>query len=130
MATGKRDHLFKPGQSGNPAGRKKGSGNKFKTTIAQIRQMDDLALTRQFLRAVVTNDSSVLSKLGITDSPTVTAKITAAKELNKVNGDISAKAKEAEAAQKATNSPVKNTEVSKAQFQTTVSPINKQAGTQ
>lgn len=102
--TTKRDHLFKPGQSGNLKGRPKGSGSKFKGTLTQLRQLDDLDLTRQFLRAVVTNDLKVLEKLGITDAPTVTAKITAAKELNKVNSEIVQKNREsdADAAPKAT----------------------------
>lgn len=95
--TTKRDHLFKPGQSGNLKGRPKGSGSKFKGTLTQLRQLDDLDLTRQFLRAVVTNDLKVLEKLGITDAPTVTAKITAAKELNKVNSEIVQKNRESDA---------------------------------
>jgi len=94
-----RDHLFKPGQSGNVKGRPKGSGSKFKGTLTQLRQLDDLDLTRQFLRAVVTSDIKILEKLGITDAPTVTAKITAAKELNKVNAEIAEKDAESKAQQ-------------------------------
>jgi len=94
-----RDHLFKPGQSGNVKGRPKGSGSKFKGTLTQLRQLDDLDLTRQFLRAVVTSDIKILEKLGITDAPTITAKITAAKELNKVNAEIAEKDAESKAQQ-------------------------------
>ena len=94
-----KKHQFKPGQSGNVKGRPKGSSSKFKGTLSQLRQLDDLDLTRQFLRAVVTSDIKILEKLGITDAPTVAAKITAAKELNRVNAEISEKDAEAKAQQ-------------------------------
>ncbi|MCR8526549.1 hypothetical protein WB334_26390 [Escherichia coli] len=48
---------------------------------------------------MVTSDIKILEKLGITDAPTVTAKITAAKELNKVNAEIAEKDAEAKAQQ-------------------------------
>jgi hypothetical protein len=32
--TGKKDHLFKPGQSGNPGGRPKGSGNRIRAELS------------------------------------------------------------------------------------------------
>lgn len=118
----KRDHLFKPGQSGNLKGRPKGSGSKFKGTLSQLRQLDDLDLTRQFLRAVVTSDIKILEKLGITDAPTVTAKITAAKELNKVNAEIAEKDAASKAQQQA-ESQVKNADPARPQF-TTIATIN------
>lgn len=84
----KKDHLFKPGVSGNAKGRPKGSRNKYQATVAQLKQLDDLALTREFLRAVLTNDSKVLANLGITETPSIPSKISAAKELSKVNEEI------------------------------------------
>jgi len=112
----KRDHLFKPGQSGNVKGRPKGSGSKFKGTLTQLRQLDDLDLTRQFLRAVVTSDIKILEKLGITDAPTVTAKITAAKELNKVNAEIAEKDAESKAQQADAQAKSKPSETPHPQF--------------
>lgn len=119
-----REHLFKPGQSGNLKGRPKGSSSKFKGTLSQLRQLDDLDLTRQFLRAVVTSDIKILEKLGITDAPSVASKISAAKELNKVNAEISEKDAEAKAQQADAQAKSKPSETAHPQF-SRVASINK-----
>jgi len=79
---------FKPGQSGNPTGRRKGSKNALTRATQEILQLNDLEMNRKFLRAVIVGDMNILSEFGVTTSPSATNKITASKELAKCNEQL------------------------------------------
>jgi hypothetical protein len=52
----RRRPLFQPGQSGNPAGRQRGSGNKATLAAAALPDGEALGLTRRAVEAALAGD--------------------------------------------------------------------------
>lgn len=114
--TKNREHLFKKGVSGNPAGRKPGSRNNLSKAREEILEKSDLELQRKFLRAVLTGDMDVLAKYGVKSEPSASAKISASKELVKVNSMLAERGRADKDALKEINTPATAQNTNSASF--------------
>ncbi|XAO54207.1 hypothetical protein [Yersinia phage vB_YenM_P778] len=89
---------FRKGQSGNPAGRPRGSRNKASLVKAQLMLDDGAVNASRLLNAILTGDAKTLDEFGIKDASSVTikAKLEAIKLIiTQTSGEMKALAQEA-----------------------------------